>query len=84
MFCLELIGFPLCRAFMAAGVPSVVVSLWKVSDSHTGQLMVYFHTNLVEKRMNKALALANAMMKLKEFAPDPRYWGAFTLVGSFL
>jgi len=76
--------FPLNRAFLAAGVLSVVVSLWAVSDECTADLMVYFHENLVEEKMNKAHALRNAILKLKEVAPDPKYWAAFTLVGSFL
>jgi len=71
------------RAFLVAGVPSVVVSLWAVSDEATLDLMVSFYGNLMENK-NKAVALRNAMLKCKEVKPHPRYWAAFTLVGSFL
>ena len=36
----------LSRAFIAAGVPSLVVSLWKVPDEATKDLMVEFYSNL--------------------------------------
>ncbi len=38
----------LARAFMYAGVPSLVVSLWQVNDDATGSLMHYFYKNLKE------------------------------------
>jgi len=35
----------LSRAFMASGVPTLVVSLWKVPDEQTVKLMTEFYTN---------------------------------------
>jgi CHAT domain-containing protein len=40
----ELVGFT--RAFIYAGTPSVVASLWNVEDSSTAQLMASFNKNL--------------------------------------
>ena len=71
------------RAFLVAGVPSVVVSLWDLPDDSTSDLMVFFYEELLEKK-NKAVALRNAMLKCKKVYPHPVYWAAFTLVGSFL
>ena len=56
----ELIG--LTRAFIYAGTPSVVASLWNVDDSSTAQLMASFYRNL--KTMSKAEALRQAQLEL--------------------
>jgi CHAT domain-containing protein len=56
----DLVG--LSRAFIHAGAPSVVASLWKVSDDSTVQLMRNFYHNL--KSMPKAEALRKAQMDL--------------------
>jgi CHAT domain-containing protein len=52
----DLVG--LSRAFIHAGTPSVVASLWKVSDDSTVQLMRNFYQNL--RSMPKAEALRKA------------------------
>jgi CHAT domain-containing protein len=56
----ELVG--LTRAFIYAGTPSVVASLWKVDDSSTAQLMAEFYRNL--KTMTKVEALRQAQLQL--------------------
>jgi CHAT domain-containing protein len=56
----ELVG--LTRAFIYAGTPSVVASLWSVDDSSTAQLMSRFYRNL--KTMSKAEALRQAQLEL--------------------
>ena len=56
----DLVG--LSRAFIHAGAPSVVASLWKVSDDSTVQLMRNFYQNM--KTMPKAEALRKAQMDL--------------------
>jgi CHAT domain-containing protein len=56
----ELVG--LTRAFIYAGTPSVVASLWSVDDSSTAQLMASFYWNL--KTMSKAEALRQAQLEL--------------------
>jgi len=56
----ELVG--LTRAFIYAGTPSVVASLWSVDDSSTAQLMASFYRNL--KTMSKAEALRQAQLEL--------------------
>ena len=52
----------LTRAFIYAGTPSVVASLWKVDDSSTAQLMANFYRNL--KTMSKVEALRQAQLEL--------------------
>jgi CHAT domain-containing protein len=52
----------LTRAFIYAGTPSVVASLWKVEDSSTAALMGSFYKNL--KTMSKSEALRQAQLEL--------------------
>jgi CHAT domain-containing protein/predicted negative regulator of RcsB-dependent stress response len=56
----ELVG--LTRAFIYAGTPSVVASLWSVDDSSTAHLMASFYKNL--KTMSKVEALRQAQLEL--------------------
>lgn len=56
----ELVG--LTRAFIYAGTPSVIASLWKIDDSSTAVLMASFYKNL--KTMTKAEALRQAQLQL--------------------
>jgi CHAT domain-containing protein len=56
----ELVG--LTRAFIYAGTPSVVASLWKVDDHSTAQLMSAFYKNL--KTMTKVDALRQAQVNM--------------------
>jgi CHAT domain-containing protein len=70
----------LSRSLIAAGVPSVVVSLWAVDDASTSALMSHFYQNL-NRSPNKAQALREAMLATMKVYPDPNYWAAFTLIG---
>ncbi len=56
----ELVG--LTRAFIYAGTPSVMASLWKVEDSSTAALMASFYKNL--RTMTKVEALREAQLQL--------------------
>ena len=70
----------LSRSLIAAGTPSILVSLWKVPDDSTGELMGRFYEHL-EASGNKAQALRQAMLETMEERPFPRDWAAFTLIG---
>lgn len=73
----------LTRAFMYAGTPSLVVSLWSVSDESTSDLMQSFYGNLINLQENKQNALRNAKLQLisVEKTSHPFYWAPFVLVG---
>ncbi|MGD0405957.1 MAG: tetratricopeptide repeat protein [Candidatus Bathyarchaeia archaeon] len=78
----ELIG--LTRAFLYAGAPSVVVSLWSVDAQSTQELMLEFYRLLISGK-DKATALQEAqkeIMKREEYS-DPYYWAPFVLVGDW-
>ncbi len=71
----------LARSLMAAGTPSVVVSLWSVPDDSTATLMVHFYKYL-DVGNDKAQALRLAMLDTQATHPEPSAWAAFTLIGS--
>jgi CHAT domain-containing protein len=70
----------LSRSLIAAGAPSIVVSLWAVNDSSTSLLMSEFYRNL-KTNPDKAQALRQATLTTKKNFPNPRDWAAFTLIG---
>jgi CHAT domain-containing protein len=73
--------YGLQRAFKMAGVNSMVLSLWKVSDIETAELMKSFYLNLIDNQFDKQLALKNAQKEMRLRYPDkPFFWGAFVLV----
>ena len=75
----------LTRAFMYAGTPRVIASLWKVSDRATVELMKRFYTNMLKKNMRPAAALRAAQLSMsteKQWAA-PYYWAGFILQGDW-
>ena len=70
----------LSRAFIAAGVPSLIVSLWSVPDAPTGELMAVFYEEWL-RHGDKAQALRQAMLAIRDRYPNPINWAAFTLIG---
>lgn len=71
-------------AMFIAGVPSIVVSQWKVESAGTRDLMVNFHRTLLSpKSITKTEALRQAALKLLKNpeTSHPFYWGGFVLVG---
>ena len=70
----------LSRAWMAAGAPSVMVTLWTIPDDATKDLMVTFYQQLAAGT-RKAEALRLAMLAARAKYPDPFNWAAFMLIG---
>lgn len=70
----------LSRAWMAAGAPSVMVTLWQIPDDATKDLMIAFYEQLASGA-RKAEALRNAMLATRRKFPAPFNWAAFTLIG---
>lgn len=78
----ELIG--LTRAFLYAGTPSIMVSLWSVDSHSTQELMLEFYRH-IKNGLDKATALQEAqktIMKKEEYS-HPFYWAPFVLVGNW-
>jgi len=75
----------LARAFMYAGAPRVVASLWQVSDFATAELMKKFYRGVLTEGLRPAAALRAAQL---EMSRDPRwkapyYWAGFVLQGDW-
>ncbi|HEX3127703.1 MAG TPA: CHAT domain-containing protein [Thermoanaerobaculia bacterium] len=75
----------LARAFLAAGVPTVVASLWKVDDQPTSRLFQAFHQSL-RTGSDPVSALRDAQIGLlkgrdTEFQ-SPEAWAAFEVIGA--
>jgi CHAT domain-containing protein len=75
----EMMG--LLRGFLAAGVPSLVLSLWAAHDAPTTEFMEVFYRQLSDGR-SKREAIARAYREMKERYADPYFWAPFFLMGS--
>ncbi|MCC5617034.1 tetratricopeptide repeat protein [Nostoc sp. CHAB 5836] len=80
----------LTRGFMYAGAARVTVSLWKVNDKSTKELMIALYKQILEQKKSPAAALNFAQRQMwqgKDFQnpawKHPRYWAAFTLQGEW-
>lgn len=74
----------LARAFFHAGAPSLVVSLWQVSDRSSARLMASFYEHL-DRGEDKAVALQRSRLALIEAggpSAAPFYWAPFVVQGS--
>jgi CHAT domain-containing protein len=72
--------YGLQRAFLVAGANAMIMSLWKVDDAATQQLMTNFYTNWT-KSGNKLKAFKQAQQQLMLKYKEPYYWGAFVMMG---
>ena len=76
----EIVG--LSRAFLYAGTPSVMASLWNIDDQSTSVLMESFYRHLQNgKTKAEALQLAQRETRANEEYAHPYYWAAFALTG---
>ena len=79
-----LLGFP--RAFMFAGAPRVLCSLWKVDDDATRALMVKFY-ELWNPKTGSGIGAADALRRAQAHVrtnpawEHPYYWAAWVLWG---
>jgi tetratricopeptide (TPR) repeat protein len=71
--------FGLQRAFKMAGVQTLIMSLWKVPDTQTSQLMQGFYKYWLSG-MSKHNAFTKAQNEVRKANPNPYYWAAFVMV----
>ncbi|UCE01811.1 MAG: CHAT domain-containing protein [Candidatus Latescibacterota bacterium] len=76
-------GLGLTSAFLSAGVPAVVATLWPVDDAMTAHLMARLYDHL-GRGATAAAALRSAQLDLQRSArtSHPFYWAGFVLVGN--
>lgn len=72
--------YGLRRALRVAGAQTVVMSLWKVNDETTRELMVDYYRRLLAGQ-GRAAALEEAMRSLRARHSHPYYWAPFVAIG---
>ncbi|WP_221392552.1 CHAT domain-containing protein [Dyadobacter sp. NIV53] len=76
--------YSIARGFAYAGCPSLIMSLWKVDDNITADLMKDFYEGLSSGLpVNESMQLAQRhfLQNEDELNCNPRYWGAFIPLG---
>jgi len=76
----------LTQAFMYAGAPRVVASLWNVNDAATAELMKRFYEGMLgPKHLAPPAALRAAQLRLQKETrwSAPYYWAAFVMQGEW-
>ncbi|MBK8568206.1 MAG: CHAT domain-containing protein [Saprospiraceae bacterium] len=80
----EIVGnegvFGLQRAFKIAGAHYIIMSLWKVPDQETQELMTLFYKRWLEGKMAIPDAFRSAQTEMRKLYPSPYYWAGFVLV----
>jgi CHAT domain-containing protein len=79
-----LIGFT--RALLHAGARATLVSLWRVDDQATADLMKRFYYQLLKKGLPAPAALRAAQLEMagpKSEWRDPYFWAGFVLHGDW-
>ncbi len=78
----------LAQAFLAAGVPTVVASLWEIDDESTAGLMEKLHATHRMKRLAFGQSLRQAQISYLQSAPvrrrHPYFWATFIVTGNGL
>lgn len=74
--------YGLQRAFKKAGVGTIVMSLWNVSDTVSSEFMGIFYERLVDKdnAWNKRKAFEQTKEIIRKKHPEPFYWAAFIML----
>ncbi|WP_281614566.1 CHAT domain-containing protein [Flammeovirga sp. SubArs3] len=73
--------YGLQRSFLVAGADNIIMSLFEVSDEATQKLMTNFYHLWLKEGKNKREAFSLAKKQLREEYPEPKYWGAFIMIG---
>ncbi|MFD6394278.1 CHAT domain-containing protein [Nocardia sp. NPDC060259] len=73
--------FGLRRAVTLAGAGCLVMTLWKVPDRQSAELMTDFYTRLSEG-VSPPIALDDARKALRRRYPHPAYWAAYVCQGN--
>lgn len=72
--------YGLQRAFLVAGAKVLVMSMFKVDDAATQQLMLKFYQKWLNSGHLRE-SFIEAKKELRADYPEPIYWGAFIMIG---
>lgn len=67
------------RAFKIAGAQQLIISLWKVPDAQTSELMQLFYRSYLAGN-SAHTAFENAQKEMSKRYKNPYYWAAFLLI----
>jgi tetratricopeptide (TPR) repeat protein len=67
------------RAFKTAGAKQLLISLWKVPDEQTSELMQLFYKGYI-KGLSAHQAFQEAQYTMRKRYKNPYYWAAFLLI----
>ena len=78
--------YGLRRAFVIAGSQSQIISLWKVDDEGTKDLMVAYYNKLVKEKKGRSQGLRELQLEMingekGDNYRHPYYWSSFILSG---
>ncbi len=73
----------LTRGFMYAGTSRLMLSLWKVDDYETSELMTRFYQGMLQEKLTPSAALRKAQLSMWNEGKAPYYWSAFILQGEW-
>ena len=74
----------LARGFIYAGCPSIVMTLWQVSDKSSSELMTSFYRYLKKGRSKQEamrLAKIDYLASADDLTSNPYFWSGFVVVG---
>ena len=74
----------LARGFIYAGCPSIVMTLWQVTDKSSSELMTSFYKYLKRgKSKQEAMRLAKIdyLDKADDLTSNPYFWSGFVVLG---
>ncbi len=74
----------LARGFIYAGCPSIVMTLWRVSDQSSSALMTSFYKYLKKgksKQESMRLAKLDYLENADDITSNPYFWSGFVVVG---
>ena len=72
--------FGLQRSFLVAGAQTIIMSLFKVSDEATQELMIRFYDKWLKTGQMRR-SFIEAKKEIREEYVDPIYWGPFVMIG---
>lgn len=72
--------YGLQRSFKKAGVGTMVMALWSVSDKVATEFMIKFYESLIENDWDKHKAFEQTKSYIRTQHPDPYHWAAFVML----
>ncbi len=73
--------YGLQRAMISAGTKNLLMSLWKVDDAATSELMDSFYRAWVNQS-ETVKSFRQAQLEVRKKYPHPYFWGAFIMLGN--